>query len=511
MSDEPLELEDVPSGIDRKAWNRHALLSPTEMGEADRLAIEGGLAGYDLMQAAGNAVFDAVTERFPIGRVAVLCGPGNNGGDGFVVAERLLRAGWDVRLGLLGDRSALKGDAAQAAADFTGGVEPLTPGILDGADIIVDALFGAGLNREVDGVARATLDAAGDRPIIAVDIPSGVSGSDGCTSGHSTKPSALTVTFFRGKPGHHLLPGRELCGERVLTDIGIPESVLDSILPETAENHPSLWREALPVATPYSHKYSRGCVLITGGAEMIGAACLAARASQRAGAGIVLVASPLQQAPLYKLALESAVVRTMKDTRGFIELLEDPRIGAAVVGPGLGLHSPGGHEKVLAVLRRRCAAILDADALTLFAEAPQSLFDEIQAPTILTPHDGEFTRLFPDLADRAGRLERARAAAVRSGAVVVLKGYDTVVADPSGYAVVNSNAPPELATAGSGDVLSGVIAALAAGGMPPFAAAAAAVYLHGDAASQSPVGLIASDLPDRLPDSIERCRSVSKN
>lgn len=509
MNDEIIELGGIPSGINRQAWHRYALLSPTEMGEADRIAVAGGIDGYDLMRKAGRAVADTITDRYAVGRAAILCGPGNNGGDGFVVGELLLRDGWKVRLGLLGEVSALKGDAARAARDYSGNVETLSPDLLTDADIVVDALFGAGLNRAVDGVAREVLSAARGRPIVAVDVPSGVSGTDGANLEGRAAQAELTVTFFRGKPGHLLLPGRILCGERILADIGVPDSVLDTLLPETAENHPCLWRESLPVATPYSHKYSRGHVLISGGSDMIGAACLATRAAQRAGAGIVTVAAPVQQAPLYKLALESAVVRSIKDTRGFVTLLEDRRIDAVVIGPGLGIQSPGGHEKVLAVLRRGCAAVLDADALTLFADAPDSLFSEIKAPAILTPHDGEFARLFPDLAVVPDKLKRARAAADRCGAVVVLKGFDTVIADPSGHAVINRNAPPELATAGAGDVLCGIIAAFVAGGMPPFAAASAAVFVHAAAAAQSCAGLIASDLPDRIPEALEQCRTDS--
>ncbi len=509
MSDDLLELNGLPPGIDAAAWNQHALLTPSEMAMADQLAIEAGTDGYVLMRNAGQAVADAIAARYDRGPVAVLCGPGNNGGDGFVVAERLRQSGWNVRLGLLGERAALSGDAARAAADYTGPVEPLSPALLDGAELVVDALFGAGLNRAVSGAALETLRAAEGLPVVGIDTPSGLSGLDGSDFETDMVSADLTVTFFRKKPGHLLLPGRVLCGDLILAEIGLPDTVLSSIVPQAAENHPDLWRSALPVATPFSHKYSRGFVLIAGGADMIGAASLAARAAQRSGAGIVSVAAPLQQAPLYKLALESAVIRTVKDTRAFIEILEDQRIGASVVGPGLGLSSPGGHEKVLAVLRRRCPAVLDADALTLFADAPDALFSEIVAPTVLTPHDGEFARLFPDLAGGPDKLARARAAAARSGAVVVLKGYDTVIADPSGHAVINTNAPPELATAGAGDVLCGVLAAFLAGGMPAFAAASAAVFLHGAAASISPDGLIASDLPDRLPKVIAQTHSGS--
>ena len=503
-------MDILPEGLDPIAWRRHALLSVAEMKRADQAAIAAGVPGYNLMRAAGKAVADAAMALGPgtPGTAAVLCGPGNNGGDGFVAARLLAAAGWTVKLGLLGSRDALGGDAAMAAADWAGRVETLAESLLDDADIAVDAIFGAGLNRAPDGDAAAALAALNAKaiPVVAVDLPSGLSGDSGRMLDGALARADRTVAFFRGKPGHWLLPGRVHCGEMALADIGIPERVLGEIAPRQALNHPDLWRAVLPSVSPFSHKYSRGHVLIAGGAELIGAACLAARSAMRGGAGIVTVAAPVQQGPLYRLALESAVVRSVKDTRAFIDLFGDARIDAAVVGPGLGLLAPGNHEKIFAALRSSAVVVLDADALTLFADAPDALFDAIQGPTVLTPHDGEFRRLFPDLADNADKLARARAASDRSGAVMLLKGYDTVVAAPDGTAVINASAPETLATAGAGDVLCGLIAALAAGGMPVFAAAAAAVYMHGAAAARFGPGLIASDLPALIPSAIDRAK-----
>lgn len=496
-----------PDGIDVDAWMRHALLSVTDMASADRATIAAGTPGYDLMQAAGEAVAQAVCDRFETGTAAVLCGPGNNGGDGFVAARVLATRGWTVRLGLLGEVSALGGDAKLAAQDWTGTTEPLSPDLLDGADVVIDAVFGAGLSRAPEGVVAETLAAIGERPVIAVDVPTGTLGDSGVVLDGGVQQALATVSFFRGKPGHHLLPGRVARGELLLTDIGIADAVLDDIRPAVALNDPSLWGAALPRVTPYSHKYTRGHVIVAGGPELIGAGCLATRAAQRAGAGIVTVAAPVQQGPLYRLALESAVVRSLKDTRAFIELLEGLKAGCVVIGPGLGLNTPGGHEKVLAVLRTHLSVVLDADALTMFAESPDSLFKHANPSVLMTPHDGEFRRLFPDLADMPDKVERATRAAERANAVILLKGYDSVIADPGGYAVINGNAPATLATAGAGDVLSGTAAALIAGGMPVFAAGCAAAYLNGAAASAVGNGLIASDLPDRLPGVIDTVRA----
>ncbi len=496
-------------GLAVDAWRTHTLLSPTEMGIADRLAIEGGTAGIDLMEAAGKAVADAVCNLYgpDAGTTAILCGPGNNGGDGFVAARILAERGWAVKLGLLGDRSTLTGDAALSAQTYGGTIDPLTTDILEGADIVVDAVFGAGLSRAPDGDAAAVLRSLTGRTVVAVDLPSGVSGADGSVLLNPMYEATRTVSFFRGKPGHWLLPGRMACGTLMLADIGISDRVLDRINPKTAFNGPALWQGELPAPDVFSHKYSRGSVLVVGGAEMVGAAMLAARAAQRGGAGIVTIASPVQQGPIYRLGLESAVVKSIKDTRAFIELLSDRRVDACVVGPGLGLSEPGSMERALAVLRTDCAAVVDADAITLFADGPDVLFDMTGENHVLTPHDGEFARLFPDLAGETDKLVKARTAAARAGCVVLLKGFDTVVAAPDGYAVINSNGSPYLATAGAGDVLAGLIAALMAGGMTPFSAAAAASFMTSDAAHMFGPGLIASDLPDFIPGVLERCRT----
>jgi NAD(P)H-hydrate epimerase len=486
----------------------NAVLTPAEMGEADRAAIASGVSGVALMEAAGRAVAEAAMRRWSKRPVAVLCGPGNNGGDGFVAARHLAAAGWPVRLGLLGDRAALKGDAAHHAALWTGAVEPLSPTLLDGAGLAVDAIFGAGLARPVDGVAKAVIETLAARRIatLAVDVPSGLDGATGTVLG-AAAPADVTVTFFRKKPGHLLLPGRTLCGSLVLADIGIPDRVLDMLSPKTFENGPAVWRGAYPWPDAESHKYRRGHALVRGGAVMTGAARLAARAAGRMGAGLVTLAAPEPAWPVYAAALTSVIVRPMVGERGFAELLEDARRNAILIGPGAGTDEATRRD-VLAALGARRGTVLDADAITVFAAAPDALFAAIAGPTVLTPHEGEFARLFGAASGR-DKLTRARAAAAQSGAIVLLKGADTVVAAPDGRAAINTNAPPELATGGSGDVLAGMILGLLAQGMDPFCAAAAAAWLHGEAARAFGPGLVADDLIDTLPMVLKRLRAIA--
>ena len=481
----------IPDG-----WRDKALLTPAQMGEADRLTIAGGVPGMVLMEAAGRAVADAVSRRWPPRSLAVLCGPGNNGGDGFVAARMLAERGWRVRVALLGETAALRGDAAAAAARWPGPVEPLTPAALDGAGLAIDAIFGAGLARPLDGAARAVVEALGKRclPVVAVDVPSGVDGATGEGRGAAPR-AAVTVTFFRKKPGHLLLPGRLYCGETVLADIGIPDAVLDEVPPDTAENDPAWWLADLPRPGLAGHKYGRGHALAAGGPAMTGAARLAARAAARAGAGLVTLAAPEAVFPIYAAALTGVIVLPMHAADDFCKLLDDPRRNAALIGPGAGVGDET-RDKTLAILAAAKRAVLDADALTAFAGDPQTLFAAIRSPVVMTPHDGEFARLFDA---SGGKLERARRAARASGAVILLKGADTVIAAPDGRAAVNANAPPDLATAGSGDVLAGIVLGLLAQHMEPFAAAAAAVWMHGAAAARIGAGLVAEDLVDALP------------
>lgn len=471
-----------------------ALLTVAEMAEADRLTIAGGIAGIDLMEAAGAAVARAVQQYHPAGNILVLCGPGNNGGDGFVAARLLAEAGRSVALVLLGEHQSLKGDAALAAKRWQGEVLPASDMTLDRVDVVVDALFGAGLSKPLSGEARKLVEAANasGKPVIAVDLPSGLHGDDGQPRGTAIR-ARHTVTFFRRKPGHLLLPGRQLCGELHVAEIGISPDVLAEIRPRQWQNDPAIWRAALPIHDVEGHKYSRGHVLVRGGI-LAGAAELAAHAAMRIGAGLVTLATPRAA---WRSDSPKAVMRL--DCEGVPDwrhLTADPRRNVLLLGPGNGA-GEGTRLAVLHSLQLGRAVVLDADALNVFAGRSDQLFGAIRGSAIMTPHDGEFVRLFPDLGDR-GKLERARRAAERSGATIVLKGADTVIAAPDGRAAINTNAPPMLATAGAGDVLAGFCAGLLAQGMPAFEAACAAVWLHSEAAASAGSGLIADDLPEAV-------------
>lgn len=481
------------------------ILTVAEMYEADRRASDRGVATLTLMENAGLAVADAIIDRWTPRPVVVLCGPGNNGGDGFVVARHLAGQDWPVRLALLGERESLKGDAAEMATRWLGAIESLTPAALDGAELAVDALFGAGLARPLDGAAKdvaAALDAS-PMTVVAVDVPSGLHGDlarpldavDGACI-----DADLTVTFFRKKPAHVLMPGRLRCGDVVVADIGIPEAVLDAIAPRLFENGPSRWENDYPWPKPLAYKYDRGhAVVVSGPAHATGAARMAARAALRVGAGLVSVASPPDAVTVNASTLTAIMVKPFTDAAGLAELLTDKRFNAVVVGPGCGVGAAT-RSLVAAVLASKAAAVIDADALTSFSENPNDLFVLSREPCVLTPHEGEFERVFPGLLKRSPtRIEAVRTAAAAAKCTVVLKGPDTAIAAPDGRVTITSNAPPTLATAGSGDVLSGLIGGLLAQGFDSYNAAAAATWLHGEAASRFGPGLIAEDLPELLP------------
>ena len=483
------------------------LLTTAEMAEADRLAIAGGVPGLTLMKNAGRAVADVACRAVECRRVVVVAGPGNNGGDGFVAARYLAERGYAVRVCFVGERTRLRGDAALAAEQWTGPVEEASPAKLGDCDLIIDALFGAGLDRDVEGLPRTMIGAmnAEGVPIIAVDLPSGINGTSGAVMGAAVN-ATRTVTFFRRKTGHMLLPGRLHCGPVEVSDIGIADNVLGTINPQTFANGPQLWSASFPRPGLQGHKYTRGhMVVVSGGPSSTGAARLAARGALRAGAGLVTIASPREALAINAAASLAVMVRPVDGAAELRNFLADKRRNAIVVGPGGGVGAAM-QEQVLAALASQAAVVLDADALTSFAEEPGQLASAIgKRPgqdAILTPHEGEFSRIFNNILKKPNlnsKLEKTRLAADYCGAVVVHKGADTVVAAPGGRAAIADNGPPGLATAGSGDVLAGIVAGLLAQGMQAFDAASAAVWLHGEAAAEFGAGLIAEDLPEMLP------------
>ncbi|MBH0239248.1 NAD(P)H-hydrate dehydratase [Methylobrevis albus] len=485
----------------------HVLVTPGEMGQADRLTIEAGTAELKLMERAGRAVADDIAARHPHGtRVAVVCGPGNNGGDGFVAARVLRERGLIVRLLLLPGRGP-EGSAGEMLKRARLAPEPPSRAAIDEAAVIVDALFGAGLARPLDGAAAEVVgwinaaEAAG-AIVVAVDLPSGVDGRTGAVLGVAVQ-ATRSVTFFRRKPGHLLLPGRLHTGRCLVHDIGIRDGVLRSIGPRAAANHPSLWAAQWPLRRADAHKFSRGTVLVAGGdAASTGAAKLAAAAALRTGAGLVTIAVPPDAVATASAYLAALIVRPAETADAFAALVAEPRLKAIVVGPATGVGAAT-RAKTAAALGTLAGVVLDADALSSHAADPDELFRQIAsraAPVVLTPHEGEFARLFPDLAPGEGvsKIDRARAAAARSGAVVILKGADTVIAAPDGFALVNENAPPDLATAGSGDVLAGIVAGLLAQGRDGLTAAAIGVWMHGRAGQVAGPGLVADDLVGAL-------------
>ena len=487
------------------------LLSVAAMRSVDQAAIAAGTAGITLMRKAGAAVAEQAGARVPAGGcILVLCGPGNNGGDGFVAARLLRAAGYAIRLCLLGDVSALKGDAALAASEWDGPVEPARTDALADSALIIDALFGAGLARDIGGEARELVEAVAraGTPVLAVDVPSGIDGDTGAVRGVAIQ-AVETVTFVALKPGHLLQPGRAHCGRLHVADIGIEAAALDEGLrvagPAAWRNAPDVWRIALPVLAPESHKYKRGHALVVSGpATKTGAARLAARGALRIGAGLVTVASPTGALVENAAHLTAIMMRPCDSADDLDDLLSDERLNAVLLGPGLGAGAQTRDLVAVAASAGR-KLVLDADALTSFTGDASSLATHLRGgggDAVLTPHAGEFAKLFggTSAADkRLSKLERAHTAARRIGATVVLKGADTVIAAADGRAAINDHGTPYLGTAGSGDVLAGLIAGLLAQGMPPFEAACAAVWLHGDAGLRHGPGLIAEDLPDLMP------------
>lgn len=481
------------------------IVTPEDMGAIDRAAAASGLSGYGLMERAGQAVAAAALRRFPGAlRFVVLCGPGNNGGDGYVAARALRAAGAAVALHALGEPTALKDDAALAFASFSGPVETLSSYVPALGDVVVDALFGAGLARDLPQEAVRVIEAVERQalPVLAVDLPSGIDGRTGQARGAAFEAVA-TVTFMSRKPGHLLLPGRTMAGAVEICDIGIPARILAHHSRHMRVNTPAVWRLAAP-SPRAAHKYVRGHLAVfSGPATATGAARLSATAGLRAGAGLVTVLSPRDALAANAAHLTAAMLKPMEDETALARLLEDARLKTFVLGPGFG-DAVRARDYVRLLSRGDRRLVLDADGISAFRDDPAALFSLFaggEPRLVLTPHDGEFARLFPDLAhdEALSKIERAQQAAARSNAVVILKGADTVIAAPDGRALVNENAPPWLATAGSGDVLAGIAGAHLAQGMPAFEAAASAVWRHGEAGRIAGEGLIAEDLPGAIP------------
>ena len=502
----------------------HEFLTPAQMYKADQLTIAAGIPGIELMEAAGQAICDVVVSEFNEARkILIICANGNNGGDGLIAARILSDAGLDIDIYFAIQNShantdgskRFKGDAKLAWQRLPEKIQTVSDVNLDDYDLIIDAIFGAGLDRKIDGHLADFITEINNCPVgvLSVDLPSGIEGAGGSLLGVAIKARA-TVTFFRLKPAHILFPGREYCGQIFLKQIGIPKSVLDETGFEAVLNHPDLWISAFPRHRLTDHKYSRGHTLVVSAdLAMSGAARLAALAALRTGSGLVTIASSRQTLAANAAQLTTIMLREAHDSDDLLNILSDQRINCVAMGPGM---APDGatRTKVLGVLRAQRNTVLDAGALSAFAHNNDELFSaihEVKNSVVLTPHEGEFSRLFPELIDNKSKIERAKLAAEQSGAVIILKGPDTVVASPLGYICVANHAPPSLATAGSGDVLTGIVAGLLTQSMPVFEAAAGAVWIHGDAANRMGAPLISSDLDLGLHASISALLKANGN
>jgi ADP-dependent NAD(P)H-hydrate dehydratase / NAD(P)H-hydrate epimerase len=478
----------------------HALLSAAQIRQIEKQAFTDRLSADTLMARAGATAAEIIMRHYRRGNVLILCGTGRNGGDGFVVAEIMRQAGWPVTCAMLSpDQASLDEAVANARMAWPQPILPWSPELLRHKTLIVDALFGIGLDRAlapelinlIEQVNRSTC------PVVALDLPSGVHADTGAILGAAIH-AEMTICFIRKKIGLYLLPARDKAGKIILADLGLPAKIWSTSPATIAENHPDLWRHALPSFDAAQHKYDHGHALILGGAVMTGAARLAARAAQRTGAGLVTIASPPEATLIYASNLDSVLVQSLSGLQDWQSLLGDERKTAMLLGPGAGV-SELLRDCVLQSLQHDKPVVLDADALTACAQMPEILIKALRPTTILTPHSGEFARLFgaqQNLSDKLGVVTRM---ARWAQCVILLKGADTVIAAPDGRAVINSNAPPWLATAGSGDVLAGIITGLVAQGVESFTAAAIAAWLHGRAAQDFSVGMIAEDLIAALP------------
>ncbi|TPW35762.1 NAD(P)H-hydrate dehydratase [Oecophyllibacter saccharovorans] len=416
----------------------------------------------ELMQHAGSAGAHEIMRHYAPCRVLVACGPGNNGGDGYVLARILRAQGWRVEITpALPPQTPL---ARAMAARWKGAVVPFSPQAAAEAELVVDAVFGAGLSRPVSPEVAAFF-AAADR-IVALDLPTGVNGDTGQLMGEVAR-CERTVAFVRRRPGHFLLPGAEKCGFTRAAEIGMPARITTGFPVRCWRNEPGLWR--LPRQHPLDNKYTRGVVNVCGGTVMPGAALLATEGARRSGCGMARIASDPAHAGVFRNGPPGIIV----DTAPLAELLTQPHRKYWVCGPGLLPQEAGTLFPVL--LEAHCCVVADAGTLDWAREDPQKL----RGAAVLTPHDGEFARVFGPVGP--DRIESARKAASLVGSVVVLKGYTTVIAAPDGRVALNVHATPALATAGSGDVLSGTVGTCLAAGLPPWEAACAAVWLHGEA------------------------------
>ncbi len=458
---------------------KNELITAEEMGMVKKAVTATGISEATLIERAGEGVAQVILEEFTPCQTVVVCGPGKNGKDGQVVACLLKKKGWSVSLILFQELADL--DTVEQS--------------LQQAELIVDGLLGTGLSHPLEGDMRRLVELmnAAEKPIVSIDVPSGIDTNSGQCCGIAVR-ATHTVTFVRARPGHYLLPGRLHRGKLFVKDIGIPDKLLPPV--QTHLNSPNLW--SLKEPQPYDHKYTRGACLVIGNSCMPGAVRLASLAARRVGAGLVRLLCKGEEYPVFASTAWGDVVTPTTSAQEFLELAQDERFKALIWGTGA-VQKESTRDQTLLLLSLQKPCVLDGGALSSFEGKAQLLMAHLHKDVILTPHEGEFFRLFPHLAFLKNKAEKTHKAAIESGSVVVLKGFDTVIASPHGEIIINANAPATLATAGTGDVLAGLMVGLLAQGLPPFQAAAAAVWIHGEAASRKGLGLIAEDLISEIP------------
>lgn len=498
-----------------KAINNNSsneVLSIAQARMADRLTIEAGTSSFSLLSTAGLRVFEYTQSLIDDNaRILVACGTGNNGGDGLITAQLLIENGYNVDVALMSEAKSLKGDAHQALQQLSCPLLSLIDTRPDHYTLIIDAVLGVGLDRCVSDSLAVWIRAVNESsvPVISIDIPTGIHGETGAVLGVAIRADH-TVTFYRKKIGHLLYPGRAHAGHLSVASIGISDALVDELTPTVYENLPSLWKSHLPVLSWSSHKYERGYTVVLVGTAT-GAARLTAYAALRAGAGVVTLASPSHLSNIVASHVTCEMIKHINNADELQIYLKDSRITSVVLGPGMGI-SEQTRQMVSAALTSNKNVLLDADAISSFENLEIELFTLIAKCTqsvVLTPHKGEFQRLFKslNLASSSSKVDVTREAARQSGAVVVYKGADTVIAAPSGRCAINTNSPVGLATAGSGDVLVGTIAGWISQNVGDFEAACMGCWLHGEAATEFGPGLIASDIANEYPKILKKLAS----
>ena len=462
---------------------------------------------YFFMENAGYDVFKFIEENFTNKQsIIVLCGPGNNGGDGFVVARHLLERGYKTRVYTFKNTNKYKGDALKALKNFKGVTKKISFFKLEKNTLIVDALFGIGLKRDIKGKLKKIfkLINKSNNPVVSIDIPSGISSNNGEILGAAIKAN-FTLTFHRKKLGHILSYGKKFSGKLIVTDIGFSVKKMKS---RFLENSPHLWIKYFPWKKSSDHKYSRGRVVIYGGKkEFTGATILSSQAALRTGSGSVKIICSKNTLQIYSLKFPSVLKKEINDICELKKFLSKEKITSMLIGPG-----SGSNKKIMEItkliLRKVKYVVLDADALTCFKNDLESLYNLLDKNKIITPHLGEFHKIFPKISKKLSNIDKVLKATKLIKSNIVLKGPSTIITSYDKKIIINNHSSSELAVIGSGDVLSGLIVSLIGKNkMSPFLSGCAATWLHGDIALNYGKGLIAEDMIKGISGALKRLKN----